>query len=175
MMNWLRSRKTAALLLTLMRLYVGWTFLKAGWKKLTGERDFDASGFLKGAVAKSEGQNPVVQGWYGDYLESTVLPNVELVNFLVPWGELLVGAGLMLGIFTTFAALIGALMNFSFLFAGAISVNPNLILLEFFLLAAGFNAGRFGGDNWVIPVVRTYWDRAVTKRFRNESNQVHIN
>lgn len=176
MINWLRNQKSAALILTLLRLYVGWKFLTAGWTKVTSDKAFDASGLLNGAVTKSSGQMPSVQAWYGDYLQSFVLPNVDLFNFLVPWGELLVGLGLILGIFTTFAALMGALMNFSYLLAGAISVNPNLIFLEFFLLAAGFNAGRIGGDNWVAPVVRAYWDQAVAKVLRRGTQQqVHVN
>ncbi|WP_179223719.1 hypothetical protein [Paenibacillus tyrfis] len=38
--------------MTLVRLYIGWKWLSAGWGKLTGANPFDASGFLKGAVAK---------------------------------------------------------------------------------------------------------------------------
>ncbi len=56
-MNWLRENKYAAILLTLVRLYVGWKWLTAGWGKLTASKAFDASGFLQGAIAK-----PVLDG-----------------------------------------------------------------------------------------------------------------
>ena len=154
MMNWLRSSKTAAVFLTLLRLYVGWKFLTAGWGKLAGGEPFDASGFMKGAIAKTAGERPAVQQWYGDFLQGLALPNVDVFNFLVPWGEFLVGIGLITGTLTTFAAFVGIFLNFNFLFAGAISSNPNLILMQFFLLAAGMNAGRFGGDYWVVPWLR---------------------
>lgn len=154
MIDWLRNGKYAALLLTLVRLYVGWTFLSAGLKKLTGPKPFDATGFLQGAIQKAGGEKPIVQGWYGDFLQNVALANVEVFNVLVPWGELLAGIGLILGTLTTFSALMCLLMNFSFLLAGTISKNPNLILLGFFLLAAGANAGRFGGDRWVLPWLR---------------------
>jgi thiosulfate dehydrogenase [quinone] large subunit len=168
MMNWLRSSKTAAGLLTVLRLYVGWKFLTAGWGKLTGDKPFNASGFIKGAIAKAGGEKPVVQDWYGDFLQGFAQTNTDLFNILVPWGEFLVGVGLITGTLTTFAALMGIFMNFNFLFAGSISSNPNLIIVQFFLLAAGMNAGRFGGDYWVIPWVRTY----TRKFFRNGQSSV---
>lgn len=154
MMNWLRNSKTASGILTVLRLYVGWKFLTAGWGKLSGNEPFDASGFIKGAIAKTGGERPVVQDWYGDFLQGFALTNMDVFNVLIPWGEFLVGLGLITGTLTTFAALMGIFMNFNFLFSGAISTNPNLIIMQFFLLAAGMNAGRFGGDYWVIPWIR---------------------
>jgi thiosulfate dehydrogenase [quinone] large subunit len=154
MMNWLRNSMTAAGILTILRLYVGFKFLTSGWGKLSGDRPFDASGFMKGAIAKSLGEKPVVQQWFGDFLQGFALPYADVFNFLVQWGELLVGIGLISGTLTTFAAFMGIFMNFNFLFAGSISNNPNFILIQFFILVAGMNAGRFGGDYWVIPWVR---------------------
>jgi thiosulfate dehydrogenase [quinone] large subunit len=156
MMNWLRNSKMAAGILTILRLYVGWKFISAGWGKMTGDKPFNAAGFINGAIAKAGGEKPIVQQWYGDFLQGFALPNVDVFNILVPWGELLVGLGLITGTLITFAALMGIFMNFNFLFAGAISSNPNLILAQFFLLAAGMNAGRFGGDYWLVPWIRTY-------------------
>ncbi|MBL0385797.1 DoxX family protein [Tumebacillus sp. ITR2] len=154
MNEWLRNSKVAAALLVLVRIYVGWKFLDAGWHKITGAKAFDASGLLKGAVAGSTAAKPTVQAWYGSFVDSFALPNVGLFNFLVQWGELLVGIGLILGVFTTFAALMAMFMNFNYLFAGAISTNPNLIFLSIFIVVAGFNAGKFGGDYFVIPFLR---------------------
>ncbi len=136
----------------------------AGWGKLSGDKPFNASGFIKGAIAKAGGEKPVVQDWYGDFLQGFALTNMDVFNFLVPWGEFLVGLGLITGTLTTFAALMGIFMNFNFLFAGAISTNPNLIIIQFFLLAAGMNAGRFGGDYWVIPWVRQKRPKAFPER-----------
>lgn len=52
MMKFLRENVFAAGLILLLRLYIGWEWMTAGWHKLTG--GFDAAGFLKNAVA-----NPV--------------------------------------------------------------------------------------------------------------------
>jgi len=158
----LRKNKVAAGILTIIRLYLGYEFLLAGFHKLTG--GFDTSGFLKGAIA-----NPVkgpdgsmVYATYVGFLKNFALPNAHLFNTIVPLGEFLVGLGLILGCLTTAAAFFGLVMNFSYVMAGTVSTNPLDILLGVFILAAGFNAGRIGLDYWVIPFIR--------KIFRKENN-----
>ncbi|RSK27680.1 DoxX family protein [Bacillus sp. HMF5848] len=154
MVKFLRENKIASAILVLFRLYVGWQFLHAGWGKVTG--GFDASGYLKGAIGKATGDHPAVQGWWAAFLEGFALPNVSLFNFLVAWGELLVGIALIVGIFTTFSALMGLTMNFAFLFSGTTSTNPQLVILGVFILVAGANAGRFGLDYYVLPYIRQF-------------------
>ncbi|MBA2875115.1 DoxX family protein [Thermaerobacillus caldiproteolyticus] len=152
--KWLRERVSAAAILTIFRLYLGYAWLTAGWHKIT--EGFDATGFLKGALAQASGEHPAVQGWWASFIENVALPNVRLFNVLVPWGETLVGIALILGIFTTFAALMGAVMNFAFMFSGTTSTNPQMILLTVFILVAGANAGKFGFDRWIIPYIRKF-------------------
>mgnify|MGYP001954904578 CR=1 FL=1 len=153
--KWWRESNIAAGIGVIIRLYLGWGFLTAGWGKITGGQ-FDASGFLSNAI-----QNPVtgpdgnaVFGAYTSFLESFALPNVGLFNVLVPWGEFLVGLGLILGCLTTAAAFFALVMNFSFIMAGAISHNPTDILMGFLLVTAGANAGKFGLDRYVLPYLR---------------------
>ncbi|SOC36166.1 DoxX family protein [Ureibacillus acetophenoni] len=153
--KWWRNNNIAAAVMMLLRIYLGYNFMVAGWGKITGGQ-FDASGFLNNAV-----QNPVkgpdgssVFGLYNIFLENVALPNVDLFNILVPWGEFLVGLGLILGCLTTAAAFFGVIMNFSFLMAGAISHNPTDILIGLLILFAGANAGKIGLDYFVLPYVR---------------------
>ncbi|WP_066315885.1 DoxX family membrane protein [Bacillus sp. FJAT-29814] len=152
--KFLRENKIAAALLLVIRLYLGYSWFTAGLHKITG--GFDAGGYLKGAVA-----NPVkgpdgsmVYGWYIEFLKGFAIPKVDLFNVLIPWGELLVGLGLLLGCLTTAAMFFGLVMNFSFFLAGTVSHNPTDIFLGFIILAAGYNAGRYGLDRWVIPFIR---------------------
>jgi thiosulfate dehydrogenase (quinone) large subunit len=152
--NFLRENKISAAILTIIRLYLGYAWFTAGFGKITG--GFDASGYLKNAVA-----NPVkgpdgsmVYGWYVNFLESFALPNIDVFNFIVPWGETLIGLGLMLGCLTTAAMFFGLVMNFSFFLAGTVSHNPTDIFLGFIILTAGYNAGKFGLDYWVVPFIR---------------------
>jgi len=151
--NWLRGNKVAAGLMTVLRLYVGYAWITAGYHKLTG--GFDAAGFLKGAIANpvKGPDGAVVFGWYVDFLKHFAMPNVDIFNTIVPVGEFLVGLGLILGCLTTAAMFFGLLMNFAYLFAGTISTNPMDILLGVFIVVAGYNAGRVGLDRWVIPFI----------------------
>lgn len=153
--KWLRENSVAAGLLTLLRLWLGYNWMHAGWTKMTGD-GFNATGYLTNAVA-----NPVkgpdgnmVYGWYVSFLENFALPTVELFNFIIPVGEFLVGLGLILGCLTTAAMFFGLVMNFSFFLAGTVSHNPTDIFFGFIILFAGYNAGRYGLDHWVIPFIR---------------------
>lgn len=156
--RFLRESKIAAALLLILRLYLGYKWLTSGWGKITGG-GFNASGFLQGAVANASGENPTVQPWWGSFLEAVAIPNANLFTYLVMWGEVLVGIALILGIFTTFAALMGAIMNFAFLFSGTVSVNPQMLLWTIFILVAGYNAGRFGLDRYIFPFFRQRFSR----------------
>ncbi|WNS73832.1 DoxX family membrane protein [Bacillus sp. DTU_2020_1000418_1_SI_GHA_SEK_038] len=150
--NWLRENQLSAGFLTIIRLYLGYSWIRAGYHKVTD--GFDASGYLQGAIAKASGENPTVQGWWASFLEGFALPNAGLFSFLVAWGELLVGLGLILGCLTTAAAFFGIIMNFAFMFSGTISTNPQMILLTIFILIAGYNAGKIGIDRYIIPIIR---------------------
>jgi thiosulfate dehydrogenase (quinone) large subunit len=153
-MNFLRNNKIAAGILTVLRLYLGWSWLSAGWGKVTGD-PFNAGGYLTGAVNNPVmSQGEIVYPTYLAFLEKFALPNAELFSFMVAWGEVLVGLGLILGVLTTYAAFFGIVMNFAFMFAGTISTNPWMVLITIFILAAGYNAGRFGGDRWVMPYLK---------------------
>lgn len=150
--KWLRESIIASWILTLFRLYVGYEWVTSGWGKITG--GFDAGGFLQGALSKATGDHPAVQSWWASFLEAVAIPNVGLFNFLVPWGEILVGLGLIVGLFTWQAAFFGMLMNFAFLFSGTVSINPQLLVLEIFIVVAGANAGRIGLDYFIMPFFR---------------------
>src|SRR5436305_12377270 len=105
----------SAVLWFVVRMYVGAEWLLAGLEKVTspvwGASGKALAGFTAGALAKSSGANPAVQGWYEWFLQHTVLPNAGLFSVLVSWGEVAVGLGLLLGILTGIAAGFGVLMN----------------------------------------------------------------
>lgn len=162
--NFIRNNRIVAAIMVVVRLVLGWKWVTSGWGKVTG--GFDASGYLNGAVAKAAGENPVVSGWWGSFVETFALPNVKLFNFLVPWGELLVGIGLILGCFTIFAAMMGMTMNFSFLLSGTISTNPEMAIFAILIVVAGANAGRYGLDRYVMPKLRSLFFR------KNKEEQV---
>lgn len=159
----LRENRFVSLLLTVFRVYLGWEWLNAGWGKISSGK-FDASGFLNGALKQVSGEHPAVKPWWGNFLKEVALPYVDLFNVLVPWGEFLVGLGLILGIFTSFSILMGLTMNFAYMFSGTTSTNPQMVFLGIFILVAGMNAGKIGMDRWLIPVL----GKLINKRDGNE-------
>lgn len=147
----------------ILRVYIGWEWLSAGWGKLhsaawTGSQAGAAiSGFAKGALSETTGAHPNVQGWYAAFLQNTVLANPVLWSYLISWGEFLVGVALVLGIFTGIAAFFGSFMNVNYLLAGAVSTNPILFVIATWLVLAWKTAGWWGVDRWLLPALGTPW------------------
>ena len=144
-----------------VRMYVGAEWLLAGWEKVIspgwGTSGKALAGFAAGALAKSAGAHPAVQGWYAGFLQQIVLPNVGLFSFLVTWGEVAVGLGLLLGVLTGIAAGFGVLMNLNYLLAGTVSINPVLGVLGLFLCFSWRVCGWIGFDRWLLPALGLPW------------------
>ncbi|GIP18777.1 hypothetical protein J40TS1_44190 [Paenibacillus montaniterrae] len=158
----------------IVRLYVGYTWLTSGWKKVnsdawTGENAGAAvTGFMQGALAKAE-EGKDVSSWYAAFLENFVIPNAKAFSYVVAFGEVLVGLGLILGLLTGIAAFCGGLMNVSFLFAGTVSSNPLLFVLATWLVLAWKNAGWYGLDRWALPLLGTPW--SAKKKHSTDSSE----
>ncbi len=148
-----------------VRIYVGYIFLVAGFSKLhneawVGEQAGGAlTGFINGALEKTAGAHPDVAMWYADFLQNIVLPNVVVWSGVVAWGEFLVGLALILGIFTGIAAFFGLFMNFNFMLAGTLSSNPILFVLGILLMLAWKVAGFWGLDRLILPLLGTPWQK----------------
>ena len=151
----------SAILWFVVRMYVGAEWLLAGWEKVIspawGTSGKGLAGFVAGALAKTAGANPSVQGWYAWFLQHAVLPNAGLFSFLVTWGEVAVGLGILLGILTGIAAGFGVLMNMNYLLAGTVSVNPILGMLGLFLCFSWRVCGWIGLDSWLLPALGLPW------------------
>jgi thiosulfate dehydrogenase [quinone] large subunit len=113
-----RENRASKYVLLILRIFLGFGWFTSGLGKVMN--GFDASGYLQNAV-----QNPVVgpdgaavYPWYTFLVENVFLPMAPIVNVMIPWGEVLVGLGLLLGGLTAYAAFFGLMMNFAFLFAG---------------------------------------------------------
>lgn len=161
MVKFLRESKIAMWILTVIRVYLGYLWLNAGWHKLAAG-GFDASGFMKGAIEKPLTGN-FIYSIYNSFLEHVALPGASVFSFLVVWGEVLIGLGLIFGTFTTVAMFFGLFMNYMYLFAGTVSTNGAMILLGTFVLVGGFNSAKIGLDNWVIP----YYHQLIGKKTTN--------
>lgn len=111
-------------MVALMRMAVGAIFLTAGIEKfLLTDGGFSAAGFLKFATAGTpvlataqEGviYNPTNAFWVSLAGNAAAM---DVVNFLVVFGQLAIGTCLILGLFTRFASAMGALMMLFFFVA----------------------------------------------------------
>ncbi len=149
----------------IVRIYAGWQWLTAGWEKVhdpawTGPNAGAAlSGFIQGALHKTGGTHPDVQGWYADFLQSFVLIHANTWSHVVAYGELFVGIALIIGILTGIAAFCGLFMNFNYLLAGTVSINPILYTLSIGLILAWKIAGYIGLDRYLLPLLGTPWQQ----------------
>jgi len=147
-----------------VRLYVGYDFLDAGWHKFNTAAWMDGSGegiigFWKNALGTTASGAPIITfDWYRGFLQYLVDTNsAGWFSYVIVFGELAVGIGLILGAFVGLAAAGGLLMNFAFLLAGTTSTNPVLVMLGFLLILAWKNAGYIGLDYFFLPMLGTPW------------------
>ncbi|WP_338066921.1 DoxX family protein [Virgibacillus profundi] len=160
-MSFIRSNKIVAAVLALLRIYIGYRWVTAGFGKMTSG-GFEAGGFIQMAT-----ENSAVPGWWAAFLETVALPYQGIFSLMVMWGELLVGIALILGIFTNFAALMGIVMNLSFLFSGSGMIDAQMATAAVFLVIAGNNAGRLGLDRWILPFLKS----AIIKQHKKQDSE----
>jgi thiosulfate dehydrogenase (quinone) large subunit len=160
----LRDRRLGLVWLA-ARLWVGWTFLWAGWEKMSGGGWLGSTagidGFLNhaGSSSATAGAHASVSTWYATLVHHVFLPADGFLSYLVPIGEFAIGAGLILGVFTLGAAFFGALLNMLFMFSGSLSagVSPIMLALELLLLGAGAAAYVYGADRYLLPALKRLW------------------
>jgi thiosulfate dehydrogenase [quinone] large subunit len=147
------------------RLFVGWKFLEAGWDKVTGEGWLGSTeaihGFLGGAASPeaTAGEHASVSTWYAWLVNHVFLHASGLLSYLVPFGEMAIGIGLILGIFTLGAAFFGAMLNLLFMLSGSLSagINPIMFGLGLMIMFAGSAAYVYGVDRVLMPQIKQRW------------------
>jgi thiosulfate dehydrogenase (quinone) large subunit len=166
--RFLFQNTTAAWLWLVVRVYVGYDFLTAGSHKLTTSAWTNGSGdgimgFWKGALGTTPSGAPVITfDWYRAFIQFLVDTNsAGWFSYVILFGELAVGIGLILGLFTGIAATGGLLMNMAFMLAGTTSTNPVLAIMGVLLILAWKNAGYIGLDRYLLPLLGTPWKQSV--------------
>ncbi len=148
-----------------VRIYVGWEWLYAGYEKVINPAWVGSGagtamgGFIKGALSKTTGAHPDVSGWYASFLQNAVLPHLSAWSYAIAFGELLVGIALILGVLTGIAAFFGLFMNLNYLLAGTVSTNPILFILGIGIVLAWKVAGYIGGDKFLLPILGVPWQK----------------
>ena len=123
------------------------------------------SGSAPVAIPEPPGRAAITFEWYRDFLNLLINNDAQVwFGWLIVFGELAVGMGLIFGVLTGFAAFFGALMNMSFLLAGSASTNPVLFALGIGLILAWRVAGYYGVDRWLLPRLGVPWHARVVEQ-----------
>ncbi|WP_132058059.1 DoxX family protein [Halorussus amylolyticus] len=158
-----RAHSLSAWFVLALRLMMGWAFAYSGFTKIVGPEPFSAGGYLTNVAATNGNPLAEVFAWMGQTAWF-----VEFANVAVPWGELFIGLGLLVGAVVRLAAFFGALMMLMFYFGNWDMahgfINGDFAYMLVFLAVAAFGAGRILGlDQYVeqyevggVPLVERY-------------------
>jgi thiosulfate dehydrogenase [quinone] large subunit len=153
-----------------IRLFLGFEWIEAGWHKATGTGWLDGgtalAGFWKNAANIPEQGRPLITfEWYRDFINFLLAGHHETwFAWVITFGELAIGIGLIVGALTGIAAFFGAFMNMSFLLAGSASTNPVMFTLAVGVMLAWRVAGYYGLDRYLLPMLGTPWQPGVLLR-----------
>jgi thiosulfate dehydrogenase (quinone) large subunit len=152
----------------LVRLYVGYSWVEAGWHKISdvGAKTnyiIDGQGILAfwnriAAVPAAPAKPVISYDWYRGFIQLLIDNHAEVVmGKVIAFGETAVGIGLIVGAFVGVAAVFGGFMNMNFMLAGSASSNPVMLILAIALILAWKTAGHFGLDRFLLPLLGTPW------------------
>jgi thiosulfate dehydrogenase [quinone] large subunit len=160
--QFLFSNTKASIIWLIVRLYIGYQWIDAGWHKFQDPAWMSTGdgilGFWTRALAVNNGKPVIAYDWYRGFIQFLVDSGSHpWFAKLIVFGEIAVGLGLIVGALVGVAAFFGALMNMSFLMAGTVSTNPVLFFAGILLILAWKNAGYLGIDRILLPMLGTPW------------------
>ena len=142
----IKYTKIQGTVLVLLRLVIGYHFLYEGMDKLLSP-GWTSAGFLLHS-------NWIFSTGFQALADSPSI--LSVVDFMNIWGQILIGLGLILGLFSTWAAYAGALLLFLYYiavppFVGDYTfLDKNLLELFAFLLVAIFPTSQIMGIDLLI-------------------------
>jgi thiosulfate dehydrogenase [quinone] large subunit len=166
LLNFLFGDKKSAPFWVVVRFYVGFVWLSAGYAKLVDEAWMVNGAALRrfwlvATTSTTQGQNPrLAYDWYHAFLFFMLNHGwyTWLAKFITV-GELAVGVCLLCGAFVGIAALFGAALNFNYALAGSAGANTVLMVLGGMLITTWTVAGYIGLDRYLLPRLGTPWQR----------------
>jgi hypothetical protein len=100
--------------------------------------------------------------WYRGFLQFLIDNRAQgWFAWIVTFGEIAVGLGVLLGALTGIAAFFGATMNMSYMLAGSASSNPIMFAFAVGLMLAWRVAGYYGVDRYLLPMLGVPWGSRV--------------
>jgi thiosulfate dehydrogenase [quinone] large subunit len=137
------SERTYLWYIALLRLYVGYYLLYQGIRKY--QRGFPRSDWIATQIGDLAAVD--IYPWYRAFLTDYVVPNREVFGYLVMTGEILAGAGLLLGLLTRGSALIALFMLINYYLGpgmarGGVSLAQQQTFIIALIIIFLSNAGR---------------------------------
>lgn len=148
-----------AIVWLLARLLLAYELIPLAWDKLAGpgsdvwvggRAGVAMSEYLRGALAPATAGQAAPPVWYAWLIGTVLLPNAAILSYLVAVGELLIGAALLLGLFTRFAVAMALVEHMALFYAGSMNTLPYVLPLELAILLLGYRAGHYGVDGLVL-------------------------
>jgi thiosulfate dehydrogenase (quinone) large subunit len=147
-----------------VRVYLGYQWLTAGWEKvqsagwMSGGQSL-AAYWQRDVAAPVGGTKGIVHyGWYHDLLALMLQEHwYSWFAKVIAVGEVAVGVLLIVGAFVGIAGFLGMFMNFNYMLAGSASTNPVLFAMALLLILAWKTAGYYGLDYVLLPAVGVPW------------------
>jgi thiosulfate dehydrogenase [quinone] large subunit len=160
--EWLFRSHRASVLWLLVRIWLGYQWINAGYQKIWGSertvfwfgsgagvKGFATAGVAGSTAGKGSGAS---YGWWAGFLHNFVTPNSAWIAKFISLAEILIGVAILLGLFTGAAAAAGLSLNVVYMFSGSAGVNPMYAILSVLLVLAWRNAGWLGLDRFALPV-----------------------
>lgn len=158
------SSTAAAWMWLLLRLWLGWSWLDAGYQKITDPAWISTGTAIQGfwqwaaAIPAAPAKPVITYDWYRSFIQMLLDTNSYVWSGkLVAMGETLIGIGLIVGAFVGVAAFFGGFMNLNLMLAGTAATNPIELLVAVPLVLAWKVAGYYGLDRWILPALGTPW------------------
>ena len=131
--------------LVVLRIWIGLTWLRAGWNKLLTEGGWTET--LLTSLKRVGEPNRL----YEPFLSNVVLPHPEVFASLVSWGEFLTGVSLVLGITSRLGAGVGMFLSINYLFLQNrfFPGYDGTLLVAQFVLLLGASGRVLGADGYL--------------------------
>jgi thiosulfate dehydrogenase [quinone] large subunit len=154
----------SGLLWLVLRVFLGYQWVIAGWHKLEDPGWMVTGEALKGfwvkaaALPAAPAKAAITFDWYRSFLQYLI--DAQAYTWfakLVAVGEVAIGVALIVGLFTGIAAFLGGFLNWNFMMAGTASTNPLLFAVAVLIILGWKVAGYYGLDRYVLPALGTPW------------------